>query len=447
MTPSLDFGIGRQQALLLQAALGTDKAEGAAALAAWWQGITSFDEVHGTDSGLFAQIYANLGNHIPDRQLLARMKGAARHVWLRNQYMVADCGTLVGTLAEVGIPTMLLKGAAMVVAVDQGIGLRWMSDCDILVPLGSAQACVSVLAEKGLTEAHAITLRDLTLVHGLTLHDKGSGRDRIDLHWQPIRDIGANSMAERMFAAGHPAEIGGQACQVPAFEHMAFHAIVHGTEWSPQPRYDWLVDTVKILRRAGPAFDWDRLRRTALDYRFGFLVGAALGEARRHFPDLVPRQALSGLARRPVYFERREALIRRAAPATRTVGDELLVTAQKARRASDRALGRSTLRTVPAIYRSLYGPPDPTPSASAPDTVAVDFLHGWSAPELTGRWTDGHRASLRLQHVGPGSPAALRTMRRPMSCALVTARSWGAPVMAILNLRGRTWNSGWSVDH
>jgi len=364
MTPSIDFGIGRPQALLLKAALGTDKAEGAAALAAWWQGITSFDEVHGTDSGLFAQIYANLGNHIPERQLLARMKGAARHVWLRNQYMVADCATLVGTLAEVGIPTMLLKGAAMVVAVDQGIGLRWMSDCDILVPLESARACVRVLAEKGLTEAQDLTLRDLSLVHGLTLHDKGSGRDRIDLHWQPIRDIGANSMARAMFAAGHPAEIGGQACQVPAFEHMVFHAVVHGTEWSPQPRYDWLVDTVKILRRAGPGFDWDRLRRTALDYRFGFLLAAALGEARRHFPDLVPQAALSGLARRPVYFERREVEVRRAAPSMRTVGDELLVAAQKARRGSDGALQRSTLRTAPAIYRSLYGPPETAPSPS-----------------------------------------------------------------------------------
>jgi hypothetical protein len=34
-----------------------------------------------------------------------------------------------------------------------------------------------------------------------------------------------------------------------------------------------------------------------------------------------------------------------------------------------------------------------------------------------------------------------------MSCARVTARSFGDPVIAILNLRGRNWNSGWSVDH
>jgi hypothetical protein len=46
----------------------------------------------------------------------------------------------------------------------------------------------------------------------------------------------------------------------------------------------------------------------------------------------------------------------------------------------------------------------------------------------------------------PGSPSR-RTIRSPMSCARVTARSLGEPVTAILNLRGRNWNSGWSVDH
>ena len=39
------------------------------------------------------------------------------------------------------------------------------------------------------------------------------------------------------------------------------------------------------------------------------------------------------------------------------------------------------------------------------------------------------------------------SMRIPMSWARVTARSTGEPLTAILNLRGRNANSGWSVDH
>ncbi len=466
MMGPLDFGIGHSQALLLRAALGADKAEAATALAEWWRGIASFEDVQGTDSALFAQIHANLGARIPDPKLAARMKGTARHVWLRNQYMVADCATLVGALARAGVPTVLLKGAAMAVAVDRNVGLRWMSDCDILVPPETALAVIRILAEQGFTKDQDVTPRDLGLVHGLTLHEKGTGRDRIDLHWQPIRDIGAGSMTRAVFETARPAVIGigGEACRVPAPELMVFHAIVHGTEWSPLPRYDWLVDTVKILRQAGDRFDWDIVIRTARAYRFGFLVAAALGEVRRHFADLVPVAAARAAGHRNPYFERREAQIRKAAPATRTVTDELLVTAMKAGRGSDRALARPLLHTAPTIIRSLYGPPPPEarlPRANG--DVAVTFLHGWSAPEQRGRWTDGHLASIALAHADGTAPAALRLRVHtlpaptlgPQTVSLLSGfrhlgdLHWGAdgagPYAHMLDIPRRAWRRGTMV--
>jgi len=405
MAEQIDFGIGRPQRLLLKAALGPDKADGAAALSAWWSGIADLDQVHGTDSGLFAQVYVNLGSRIADPVLASRMKGAARHVWVRNNYMIADCARIVATLGRAGIPVMLLKGAAMALAVDRGTGLRWMSDCDILVPVDDALRAVAVLAGDGLTRHQDLTAQDLRLVHGLTLRDQRNGRDRIDVHWQPVRDIGTPTLAREMIAAGRPATIGGAACLVPSFPHMVFHAIVHGTEWAAQPRYDWLVDTAKILRRAGPGFDWDLLRRTARTYRFGFLTAAALEEAHRHFPDLVPADAAEGLRDGPAPAERREARIRLRKLSTRTVADELLLAAQAERRGSDRALRRPFLAALPAVYRSLYGPYRPGP---ADGEAPLTFLHGWSAPEPTGRWTEGHLASVALRHAGGRPPDALR---------------------------------------
>jgi hypothetical protein len=425
MTRVLDFGIGPAQALLLRAALDPDREAAAGALAEWWRGIASFDDVQGTDSGLFAQVHANLGNHVADQRLRSRLKGAARHVWLRNQYMIADCARLVAALAEAGVPAVLLKGAAMVVAVDRSIGLRWMTDCDILVPPAAALTAVRVLAAGGFTQDQALTPRDLTLVHGLTLHDQGSGRDRIDLHWQPIRDIGAPSLTEALIAAARPADIGGAACLVPAPEHMVFHAVVHGTDWSPQPRYDWLVDTVKIVRAAGSGFDWDALAGTARTYRFGFLVGEALAEVDRHFPGLVPAGVAAELRHRRSAFERREAHIRKAAPAERTLTDEMLLAAFRQCRASDAALRRPLLRTAPAVVRSLYGPlPDATRPAPGGD-LAVAFLHGWSAPQTGGRWTDGHLASLALTHPPGPPPAALSLAVRTVSAPTLGPQTVG----------------------
>lgn len=404
MAEQIDFGIGRPQRLLLSAALSLDKAEAAAALSEWWRGISDLDQVHGTDSGLFAQIYANLGRRIPDPALASRMKGAARHVWVRNNYMISDCARIVAALCEVDIPVMLLKGAAMAIAVDSGNGLRWMSDCDILVPTDKALPAVAALAEAGLTRPQPLDGQDLRLAHGLTLRDQRNGRDRIDVHWQPVRDVGAPSLAREMFAAGVSATIAGEACLVPSFPHMVFHTIVHGTEWSPQPRYDWLVDTVKIVRAAGRGFDWNELERIARTYRFRFLLAAALAEARRHFPDLIPAAVPENLVDGPTPFERREARIRLAKLSSRSRRDELLLAVQKARRASDRALRRPALAVFPAIYRSLYGPP---PAADGKGGE-LTFLNGWSPPEATGRWTEGHLATVALRHTGGRLPDALR---------------------------------------
>src|SRR5690606_28150823 len=46
----------------------------------------------------------------------------------------------------------------------------------------------------------------------------------------------------------------------------------------------------------------------------------------------------------------------------------------------------------------------------------------------------------------PSSPASLRTAFRPISCTPMAARSSLAPLMAILNLRGRKANSGRRID-
>ena len=47
----------------------------------------------------------------------------------------------------------------------------------------------------------------------------------------------------------------------------------------------------------------------------------------------------------------------------------------------------------------------------------------------------------------PSSPASLRSSCRPTSCQPMAARSSRAPLMAILNLRGKKANSGCSVLH
>jgi hypothetical protein len=76
---------------------------------------------------------------VPDG-VLDQLHRAAVATTARNLSLQAALGQVVAALADLGIPAMLLKGAALIEAVYPDIGLRPMGDLDILVPRSSIEA-------------------------------------------------------------------------------------------------------------------------------------------------------------------------------------------------------------------------------------------------------------------------------------------------------------------
>lgn len=412
----MDFGIGKQQVLLLKAAMSRDKAEAADALDAWWANISDFDQVRGTDANLFPQVYWNLGSRIRDRTLHARLKGTARHHWVKNQFLIARCGELIDILARAGVPVLLLKGAAIASSVDDDLGLRAMSDCDMLVPKDRALEVVDLLVRANLVAPGRAGPRDIDLAHGITLALHGNRHARVDLHWRPLRIIAADELAHEMFAAARPVDFAGLSCLVPCPEHLVFHAIVHGLEWSPFPRYDWLVDTIKILRRTASTFDWDKLADTALRYCFGFAIGHALREARDRAGLDIPAGILQRLDRPLAVLDRLECRVRLSRTASRSISDELLLALQDIRRRSQQQLQRSAWRAVPILAASLLGSFGASRSFIHQDRgERITYLQGWSAPEPGGRWTEGRLASCALYAPNGSHPASLSIQGKPFA--------------------------------
>jgi hypothetical protein len=408
--------IGSQQRLLLKAAMCPDKAEAAAALDQWWANIANFDQVRGTDSNLFPQIYWNVGSRTRDATLHARLKGAARHHWARNQYLVASGGQLLDILNRAEVPVLLLKGAAIASSMDDDLGLRTMSDCDMLVPKDRALEVIELLARSDLLEPGRAGQRDIDVVHGITLALRNSRHAAFDIHWRPLRAVGAEELSYEMFASARPVAFAGRPCLVPCPEHLVFHAIVHGLEWSPFPRYDWLVDVMKILRRTASAFDWRKLADAALRYRFGFAVGTALKDARDNAGLEIPAAALRRLHRPLAILERLERRVRLSKTSSRSIADELLLALQNGRRQSRAALQRPALAVVPTLAASMLGPLSASRSFIHNDRrERITHLHGWSAPESAGRWTEGKLASCALYAPDGIRPTRLTVRGRPFA--------------------------------
>jgi hypothetical protein len=422
----VNFRIGSQQVLLLKAAFSSSKSEAIAALDRWWANVADFDEVRGTDANLFPQIYWNVGSQIQDPTLRGRLKGAARHHWVRNQYLIASGGQVLDLLAGGAVPVLLLKGAAIASSMDQDLGLRAMSDCDMLVPRDRALEVIEMLARSDLLEPGRASRRDLDVSHGITLALRKSRHAAFDLHWRPLRAVGAEELAEEMFANARPTAFAGRPCLVPASEHLVLHAIVHGFEWSPFPRYDWLVDTIKVLRRAGGTFDWCKLSETARRYRFGCMVGAALGEARARMGIAIPDGATRRLSRPFAVLERLEGRARLARTASRSVPTELLLALQGIRRQSRQHLEQPLFRSLSALAQSVLGPFSASRTFIHNDRQEpITYLLGWSAPEATGRWSEGRLASIALFAPGGARPTSLMLRCRPFAHRATRAHKVG----------------------
>jgi hypothetical protein len=134
----------REQALLLRAALG----DGDEAQVAWeaWRAATDFDRLDGGSYRLLPLLYRNLerlgvGEEGTD---LGRLRGIYRRTWYKNRIAIAHLAGLIGHLDAAGIPTMVLKGAALTTLYYRDHGGRAMEDCDLLVPVARAREAVAV---------------------------------------------------------------------------------------------------------------------------------------------------------------------------------------------------------------------------------------------------------------------------------------------------------------
>ncbi|MGO9359737.1 MAG: nucleotidyltransferase family protein [Xanthobacteraceae bacterium] len=397
------------QQLLLRAAL--DKPEHALRCFAEWWSRVDIEHTGTTEYRLLPLVYNNIGRLIADKAAAARVRGVAKHVWLSNSKNVALGTYALDRLTAAKVPTAIIKGSALLVAVASET-MRSMGDCDILVPVERAAQALAVLDKVGFHGTHdglRFTAYDFKLFHGLSVRRLGEQTYHLDIHWRPLRDVGADGLTREFFDRSVPCQFSGRDTRRPCFEHMLLHAAVHGTAWAEVPRYDWLADATLILRAAGPAFDWGLFADTADRYLLGSIASAALNELARILDVPIEARALRRPSRRST-IDRAEARWRCMDPAKSRWGRRL-VALQAFRRGEDWLVGRSVWAVVPAIWRRIFGPVLSAQTRADVEARGEDhavYLAGWSFAESAGRWTDGPFAALAIERAHGRKSGPLR---------------------------------------
>lgn len=293
------FTLGTRHELLLRAALGGDE-----------RSIAAFEELkEGLDVlriDLAAQrfvprLLANLERLGADADdpVLEQFRKVTRFTWLKTQFLIANCAPLVAALGEAGIPTMLMKGAAVVHHTGGDVALRPMDDIDIAIPLAALHPAFEVAAEVGFRPVGpALSGEELDVYAGL-LHALGTrnGANALaDVHWHMLPD-GLHPTADQDFWRGsEPALLGTAECSASSREDTIVQAVAHAARPETDASLRWAADVAALVQSApAEGIDWDKVVVRARRHRLALPTGQALAVVRRVADLAVPPATIDTL--------------------------------------------------------------------------------------------------------------------------------------------------------
>ena len=253
-----------EQLLIIRAAL-LPGPEGQQARSAWLENA-KIERLGKASRRLLPLLYDRFKTDGVNHSLLPMLKGVKRHTWYRNQLLFRCASEAIGTLAERGIESMVIKGAAIATTYYHDASLRPMEDADLLVRYEDAPAAVALLRKKGWAPLDqracipAFFHKIYKYEHAMHLRHP-SGQD-LDLHWNLLPLCFGSEENEDFWAASRPALFNTRTVRTLDPADQLLHICVHGAAWDPLSPIRWIADAVVVIR-ATPNLNWERLLRQA----------------------------------------------------------------------------------------------------------------------------------------------------------------------------------------
>ena len=352
------------QELLLRAAVVPD----AGALTAWDAWKRDHDLIESQlDHGSFrlmALVYRNLLAHGAEEPLMPRLKGIYRYWWCSNQRLFYRAASVIRGLGQAGIPTLVLKGAAVSVAYYQDSGVRPMGDVDLLVPFDRAADAVACLERRGWRPARPRYADLIRYQHSVQMvHESG---ETLDLHWHVLAECVGPGADDGFWRRAVPIRILDAPTLALGPGDALLHTIVHGMRWNAEPTIRWVADAMAILQASGRDIDWDGVVREAGRRRVVLRLCIGLEYLRRAMGAPIPEHALERLrAQRPALVERMESRVLTLDAEARggwRPGHALLVAVQYLRFMSGKSMLEALAETPGYVGYRLRGRRRPAPA-------------------------------------------------------------------------------------
>ena len=291
-----------RQELLLRAAL----LKGEDSIAAWdeWKDSVDIDKIDIGSQRLFPILYHNLKSHDIDHPFIKIFKGIHRRTWYKNQLLFNNLSITLKSFHESGIKTIILKGAALTTLYYKDLGLRPMSDFDVLVPYDQIHEAIQILKELKWNCDHIPPERQMrkymSVWNALTFNnDQGH---QLDVHWNSFHPGSANDDDFR--SRSIPVKLVGIPTAALNPSDQLLHVCVHGAWWNAVPPLRWVADSMAILNSEA-MIDWNRLVEQSVKYNYVLPMRESLGYLKKKLDAPIPESVMETLRRIPVSLEHR----------------------------------------------------------------------------------------------------------------------------------------------
>lgn len=254
------FWPSEDDALLLKAVL----LPGQEAIKAWeeWLQIVNIDTVEAGTQRMFPLLYAKLKEYNIDHPLMNRFKGIYRHTWYKNQMTFHHIIPLLKGFEDAGIDALVLKGTALTVLYYKDLGLRPMSDFDLMIAPSDVKKALIILQTLGYVPSQGkweIFDSELLYIRHSIGFKHVNSKQEFDLHWHMIQENCGLNVDDTLWQHKQPISINNfHTFTLDATDHL-MHTCIHGLKSNFLVPIRWVADAKIIIDQE--EIEWERLIR------------------------------------------------------------------------------------------------------------------------------------------------------------------------------------------
>ncbi len=250
-----------------------------------------YDQLDLGSQRLLPFVYKKLSRSNPDDLILRSIKGYYRHTWYRNQILIEKLSGVVGLLAPLNIEVLCIKGLALSILYYKDMGMRPMSDIDMVVKPRDANLALKVLQNHGWYDIR--TGKQVSHVDDLLIgtRDLVDGKlNALDFHWRLFKETYYDEADEILWNNKIPLQYNKLRIHTLNSTDHLLNILVHGMEGNLFPSIRWVSDALIILQNGN--INWEHLIKLTADLKYTPFLKSGINYLYSNFNISVPDEVL-----------------------------------------------------------------------------------------------------------------------------------------------------------